>query len=203
MSLERALAAVQPSVKTAAEEASRRLRELGVRHALIGGIAVGAHDAPRNTTDVNFLVGLKAFRGVGARAHAPCRRPGQSWRGGGRSLACRRPGARGSAQRSTRASGPDPRRRSSGAGSNEASRAPSARSRGRAPIDSCGRGPRCNSSTPVRKRARFAVATRLRAHARLILEPRFHRSRPAGTLRVHAVTEGRRTTRWRRPLPFR
>jgi hypothetical protein len=77
MSLERALAAVQPSVKTAAEEASRRLRELGVRHALIGGIAVGAHGAPRNTTDVDFLVGLEAFEGSGLvlthRAGVPVR----------------------------------------------------------------------------------------------------------------------------------
>jgi hypothetical protein len=33
----------------AAEEAARRLRELGIRHALVGGLAVGAHGAPRNT----------------------------------------------------------------------------------------------------------------------------------------------------------
>ncbi len=65
MSLDRALSSVQPSVKVAAEEASRRLRELGIRHALIGGLAVGAHGAPRNTTDVDFLVGLEAFEGSG------------------------------------------------------------------------------------------------------------------------------------------
>src|SRR2546426_10611189 len=61
VSLDRALAAVQESVRVAAEEASRRLRDLGSRHALIGGLAVGASGAPRNTTDVDFLVGLEAF----------------------------------------------------------------------------------------------------------------------------------------------
>jgi hypothetical protein len=46
--------------------ASERLREMGVRHALVGGIAVGAHGEPRNTKDVDFLVGNEAFdtRGV-------------------------------------------------------------------------------------------------------------------------------------------
>jgi len=65
VSLEQGLSALQPAVRTAAVEASRRLRQLGIRHALIGGIAVGAHGAPRNTTDVDFLVGLEAFEGSG------------------------------------------------------------------------------------------------------------------------------------------
>jgi hypothetical protein len=64
-SLERAFAAVPEAVRVAAEEASRRLAALGIRHALIGGLAVGAHGAPRNTTDVDFLVGLEAFEGTG------------------------------------------------------------------------------------------------------------------------------------------
>jgi hypothetical protein len=64
-SLEKAFAAVPSSIRTAAEEAARRLRELGIRHALVGGLAVGAHGAPRNTTDVDFLVGLEAFEGSG------------------------------------------------------------------------------------------------------------------------------------------
>jgi hypothetical protein len=62
-SLDRALTSVAPAVALAAKEASARLRTLGIRHALVGGLAVGAHGAPRNTTDVNFLVGLEAFEG--------------------------------------------------------------------------------------------------------------------------------------------
>jgi hypothetical protein len=65
VSLDRALDGVQPSVRLAAEEAARRLCALGIRHALVGGLAVGAHGAPRNTTDVDFLVGLEAFEGSG------------------------------------------------------------------------------------------------------------------------------------------
>ncbi len=41
--------------------ASKRLGELGVRHALAGGLAVGAHGHPRATKDVDFLVGEEAF----------------------------------------------------------------------------------------------------------------------------------------------
>ena len=54
------------TVRVAAQEAARRLSALGIRHALVGGLAVGAHGAPRNTTDVDFLVGLEAFEGSGA-----------------------------------------------------------------------------------------------------------------------------------------
>ena len=32
----------------------------------MGGLAVGAHGAPRNTTDADFLVGLEAFEQHGA-----------------------------------------------------------------------------------------------------------------------------------------
>jgi hypothetical protein len=64
-SLDRALDAVGEPVRAAALEASRRLRALSIRHALIGGLAVGAHGAPRNTTDVDFLVGTEAFEGSG------------------------------------------------------------------------------------------------------------------------------------------
>jgi hypothetical protein len=35
--------------------------ELGVPHALIGGLAVGVHGHPRATKDVDFLVGNEAF----------------------------------------------------------------------------------------------------------------------------------------------
>ncbi|HEY4121474.1 MAG TPA: hypothetical protein VGM56_26595 [Byssovorax sp.] len=76
-SIERAFAAVSEPVRIAAREASRALRDLGIRHALVGGLAVGAHGAPRNTTDVDFLVGLEAFEGAGLilthRAGVPVR----------------------------------------------------------------------------------------------------------------------------------
>jgi hypothetical protein len=47
-----------------AVETSRRLTELGVPHALIGGLAVGIHGHPRATKDVDFLVGDLAFERV-------------------------------------------------------------------------------------------------------------------------------------------
>ncbi len=40
---------------------SQRLTELGIPHALIGGLAVGMHGHPRATRDVDFLVGPEAF----------------------------------------------------------------------------------------------------------------------------------------------
>jgi len=52
---------IAPTVRTAALEAHRRLSDLGIRHAVIGGIAVGAHGHVRETTDVDFLVGDEAF----------------------------------------------------------------------------------------------------------------------------------------------
>ena len=64
-SVQRALDGVAPEVRDAAIAASKRLRELGIRHAIVGGLAVGAHGAPRNTTDVDFLVGLEAFERSG------------------------------------------------------------------------------------------------------------------------------------------
>jgi hypothetical protein len=41
--------------------AAAQLDRLGVRHALVGGLAVGAHGHPRATRDVDFLVGPEAF----------------------------------------------------------------------------------------------------------------------------------------------
>src|SRR5262245_8403338 len=76
-SLERALAALPASVATALTEGSKRLTSLGIRHAIAGGVAVGVHGAPRNTTDVDFLVGIEAFEGAGLvlthRAGVPVR----------------------------------------------------------------------------------------------------------------------------------
>lgn len=42
-------------------EVSARLRDLGVPHVLIGGLAVGLHGHPRATKDVDFMVGHEAF----------------------------------------------------------------------------------------------------------------------------------------------
>src|SRR4051794_24197770 len=41
--------------------ASRALTALGVRHVVVGGLAVGANGHPRATKDVDFLVGDEAF----------------------------------------------------------------------------------------------------------------------------------------------
>jgi hypothetical protein len=53
--------AVSPRVLAAMRSASRALTALGVRHALAGGLAVGALGYPRNTQDVDLLVGGEAF----------------------------------------------------------------------------------------------------------------------------------------------
>jgi hypothetical protein len=52
---------VAPEILAAAAVASRELREAGIPHALVGGLAVGAHGYPRTTDDVDFLVGDEAF----------------------------------------------------------------------------------------------------------------------------------------------
>ncbi len=52
---------VAPRVLAAMRSASRALASLGVRHAVAGGLAVGAHGYPRNTQDVDLLVGDEAF----------------------------------------------------------------------------------------------------------------------------------------------
>ena len=52
---------VAPGVLDALRAASRQLATIGVRHALVGGLAVGAYGYPRATKDVDFLVGGEAF----------------------------------------------------------------------------------------------------------------------------------------------
>jgi len=47
-----------------AGDMSHRLRQLGIPHVLIGGLAVGVHGHPRATKDVDFLVGAEAFESV-------------------------------------------------------------------------------------------------------------------------------------------
>ena len=52
---------VAPGVREAAVKTAAQLDHLGIRHALAGGLAVGAHGYVRATTDVDFLVGEEAF----------------------------------------------------------------------------------------------------------------------------------------------
>lgn len=52
---------VAPRILEAMRVASARLTELGVRHVLVGGLAVGAWGHTRATKDVDFLVGEEAF----------------------------------------------------------------------------------------------------------------------------------------------
>ena len=52
---------VSLDVKEAAIQASKLMTKLGIRHALIGGLAVGAHGFVRSTKDVDFLVSEDAF----------------------------------------------------------------------------------------------------------------------------------------------
>jgi len=52
---------VSEKVWRAMTDASESLRSLGVKHALVGGLAVGAHGWPRATRDVDFLLGDDAW----------------------------------------------------------------------------------------------------------------------------------------------
>ena len=53
--------AVAERILAAMRTASAMLSAAGIRHALIGGLAVGAHGYPRATRDVDFVVGEEAF----------------------------------------------------------------------------------------------------------------------------------------------
>lgn len=52
---------VSPRVLEAMKTASAALAALGIRHVVVGGLAVGANGYPRNTKDVDFLVADDAF----------------------------------------------------------------------------------------------------------------------------------------------
>ncbi|MFT4980076.1 MAG: putative nucleotidyltransferase [Myxococcota bacterium] len=52
---------VSPAILNRARDISRLLKDLGVPHVLIGGLAVGIHGHPRATKDVDFMVGVEAF----------------------------------------------------------------------------------------------------------------------------------------------
>jgi hypothetical protein len=53
---------IAPRVLDAWHAASDALARAGVRHVVIGGLAVGANGYPRATKDVDFLVGDEAFQ---------------------------------------------------------------------------------------------------------------------------------------------
>ena len=52
---------MNPRIEQATRTAAARMHELGVRHVLVGGLAVGAYARPRATEDVDFLVGPEAW----------------------------------------------------------------------------------------------------------------------------------------------
>jgi hypothetical protein len=52
---------VNPRVLDAMRRASEAMAGMGVRHVVVGGLAVGAHGHPRTTAAVDFLVGEEAF----------------------------------------------------------------------------------------------------------------------------------------------
>jgi len=66
MDLKKVFQFVSPQVKNAATKTAAQLDQLGVRYALAGGLAVGAHGYVRATTDVDFLVGEEAFEHHGS-----------------------------------------------------------------------------------------------------------------------------------------
>ncbi len=57
---------VAPRVREAAIKTADQLNHLGIRYALAGGLAVGAHGYIRATTVVDFLVGEEAFEHQGS-----------------------------------------------------------------------------------------------------------------------------------------
>lgn len=66
MDLKEVFRFVAPRVREAAVKTADQLTHLGIRYALAGGLAVGAHGYVRATTDVDFLVGEEAFEHQGA-----------------------------------------------------------------------------------------------------------------------------------------
>jgi len=66
MDLKEVFRFVAPQVREAAVKTAGQLNHLGIRYALAGGLAVGAHGYIRATTDVDFLVGEEAFEHQGS-----------------------------------------------------------------------------------------------------------------------------------------
>jgi hypothetical protein len=52
---------VSDKILNAMRAASAQLTKLGIRHALVGGLAVGAYGFVRTTKDVDFLIGDEGF----------------------------------------------------------------------------------------------------------------------------------------------
>jgi hypothetical protein len=65
MDLKEVFQFVPPRVRNAAIKSAEQLNNLGIRYALAGGLAVGAHGYIRATIDVDFLVGEEAFEHQG------------------------------------------------------------------------------------------------------------------------------------------
>lgn len=61
MDLKEVFRFVAPRMREAAVKTAAQLNDLGIRYALAGGLAVGAHGYIRATVDVDFLVGEEAF----------------------------------------------------------------------------------------------------------------------------------------------
>jgi hypothetical protein len=61
MNLKDVFRLVAPTVREAALKIAEQLERLGIRYALAGGLAVGAHGYIRTTTALDFLVGEEAF----------------------------------------------------------------------------------------------------------------------------------------------
>jgi hypothetical protein len=66
MDLKEVFRFVSPQVRDAAIKSAGQLNELGIRYALAGGLAVGAHGYVRATVEVDFLVGEEAFEHQGS-----------------------------------------------------------------------------------------------------------------------------------------
>ncbi|MFY9574283.1 MAG: hypothetical protein WAV20_23015 [Blastocatellia bacterium] len=66
MDLKEVFRFVAPGVRDAAIKGAAQLNDLGIRYALAGGLAVGAHGYIRATVDVDFLVGEEAFEHQGS-----------------------------------------------------------------------------------------------------------------------------------------
>src|SRR2546422_435792 len=66
MDLKEVFQFVSPRVRDAAIKTADQLNQLGIRHALAGGLAVGAYGYIRATVDVDFLVGEEAFEHYGS-----------------------------------------------------------------------------------------------------------------------------------------
>jgi hypothetical protein len=66
-------------MKQALLAANEAYAKLGVRYALVGGLAAGAHGEPRATKDIDFLIGDEAFVHAGPIIAFACPMPLQAY----------------------------------------------------------------------------------------------------------------------------